>query len=95
MNVFLRHEIEFSGEENVTFYERTLRMPSPPTPGLEIKGKDFHFYVVDVIFYTNMNVYIAIDYTTFDKDSFDDHNNFILKITREGFKKVRTEEVEK
>jgi len=92
MNVFLRHEIEFPEEETVTFYERTMQLPSPPTTGMEIEGKDFHFYVVDVIFYTNMNAYIAVDYTTFDKDSFHDHDDFILKITQEGFKKVETKE---
>jgi len=93
MNVFLRHEVEFSGEETVTFYERSIPLPSPPTPGLEIKGKDFSFYVVDVSFYMNVHAYVAIDYTTFDSLSSHDHDDFILKITQEGFKKVRTEEV--
>lgn len=91
MNVLLRHEI-VKDNKGIT-YERFINMPRPLTEGLEIVGNNFSFYVTDVEFNLDMAIYIGIAYTIFiPNDEPENYKNFIRKITKEKFKKIREEE---
>lgn len=93
MNAFLRHEIVKNGK-GIT-YERFINMPRPLTEGLDIVGHNFSFHVSDVMFNLDTAVYIGVDYTIFhSNDDPENYKNFIRKITREGFKKVKEKEIE-